>query len=93
MSVIESHGLQQPKVGELFDSLTMVLPRDEVDTVWRNACLELELSIERTGELDLRLLRELAERLTRQRGLVSIIARSFAIRIDSFSALEGGRHA
>lgn len=88
--MIESHCLEQPTSRELVFSLGQILPEGEVDALLQRTQRDLELDRAKVDELDSIELLSVAEQLTRQRGLVSIIARSFAIRLNSYAALAQG---
>ena len=93
MHIVESHGLAQPTHEELRFSLGQVMSEPEVEATLSGAQRELRLSAMSFGELSDQQLLALTELLTRQRGLASIIARSFAIRLSSYEALNDSRRA
>jgi len=87
MSLINSHGLDEPTADDFLTSLSMVLPAADINAMVQRACLDLELPTDRLTALAPDQLRALVEHLTQQRGLASIVARSFIIRLDSYTAL------
>ena len=92
MDVIEHYHFERPTHEHLLASLGQVLPEPEIEEVLFSARRELKLSSVSMEELSSPQLLSLTKELTRQRGLISIVARSFAIRLNSYVELSGGEH-
>ena len=93
MSAIEHYNLERPTHEHLLASLEQVMPEPEIEQVLFSARRELKLGSLPMAELSSPQLLSLTEQLTRERGLISIVARSFAIRLNSYVELSGGeRH-
>lgn len=85
--VISDYELDLPTAEHLRRSLEAVLGPSDVDTCLRMALREIAASGLDIDELPSERLLELALALTRQRGLVAVIARSFAIRLSTYLEL------
>lgn len=85
--VIADYELDLPTAEHLRQSLEAVLGPSDADTCLRVAVREIGASGLELGELPSERLLELALALTRQRGLVAVIARSFAIRLSTYVEL------
>lgn len=86
---IPDYDLDRPRAEELSESLAKILGPDEADTVISVALRELDMPKPKLTELPADALLHVARAITRQRGLPSVIARSFVIRLTSHMQLEG----
>lgn len=96
---LEERDFTRPQASDLVDSLTTVLGSGAAQLALTRAVREAKLRSEIGAELqeqlahlDLEELIVLSETMTRQRGLVSVLARSFAIRAHSYAAIERTEH-
>lgn len=85
---ISEYGLRRPAYADLITSLSQVLHEQELDVALSYAREEVRLSSTEPDNLTPPELLRLADALTRQRGLTSIVARSFSIRLTSYLQLE-----
>lgn len=92
MDVIEHYQLERPTHEHLLASLSQVMAETDLEQALSSARRELQLGSASIEELSAPELLSLTEQLTRQRGLISIVARSFAIRLHSYVQLSGGEH-
>jgi hypothetical protein len=84
---IPGYGLKPPHEGEVVESLSRMLGRERGQETWRTVCREL--GIRHPGPpLSLEQLAEVARELSRRPGLVSVIGRTLAIRLNSYRALK-----
>lgn len=92
MSTIQAYAFERPTHEGLLASLGQVMPMPQVESVVVRAQRELQLSGLELEQLEPRQLLRVAQHLTRERGLVSIVSRSFAIRLESHWELARTEH-
>ena len=86
--LVPGYDLHRPTIHDLESTLTQVLGPREAQSHMSRAVHELELDHVDRHALSLDELLLISDRLTRERGLVSVLARSFWIRLSNWKHLS-----
>lgn len=84
----EPYALEQPTASDLVGSLCTIVGPGDGDAALGRALREIGATRDALERLELPELLQLALALTRQRGLVAVIGRSFSIRVRTFIELH-----
>ena len=93
VNFIHAYNLERPTASDLYVSLCDLVGQEDTTFAVNSALRQTQIRPEELEELESERLLQLAFALTRQRGLVSIVARSFVIRVQTFRELSRSAEA
>ncbi|KIG13014.1 hypothetical protein DB30_00788 [Enhygromyxa salina] len=87
---IPDYDLDQPTSADLVGSLEQIMGPDQTRSAIDRALHALGAETDELTQLSSAELLDLANILIKERGLISVLARSFSIRLSSYLLLEAG---